>query len=489
LLKTVAVIGSGIAGLSIANRLVSKGFEVTIFEANDFPGGKITEHRENGYRFDMGPSVLTMPHYLDELFEIAGEDPRQYFNYERLDPVFKYFFEDGNCIQTHASKEKTIEELVSKTTVAKADVETFFKRAEEKLLLTDPVFLQRSLHIWKNYLDMATLKGVLNFHRIEAFTTMADANLKLFKDEKVTAIFNQYAAYNGSSPFLAPATLNLIAHYELSLGAFYPKGGMHSITESLLQLAKHQGVNIELNSSVDRVLIENKRAIGVSVKGRPQKFDLVVSNADVSKTYSDLIPNQSKPTRVLEQPKSSSVIVFYWGIKREFDSLGLHNMFMSANQKTENEAIFKSKTISSDPTVYLYISSKGNKGDAPKGFENWFAMITVPHNSGQDWDSLVDQARKDVLLKLSRILKTDIEPLIGYEHVLDPRTVEAMTGCTAGSIYGNSSNGKFAAFLRHPNFSSKIKNLFFCGGSVHPGSSIPLSLLSAKITSNLIEKD
>ena len=469
----------------MAIRSAIRGFSVTVFEANETVGGKIGELGSDGFRFDMGPSVLTMPSYIDELFELAGEDPREHFNYKRLEPVFNYLFDDGTLIQTHDSIEKTIAELAGKTSVKKEDLIIFFKRAERKLELTDPVFLQRSLHKWRNYFDKETAKGVLNFNQIEAFVSMAESNAKLFKDEKVEAIFNQYAGYNGSSPFLAPATLNLIAYYELGLGAFYPEGGMRSVITALHNLAKRVGVKFELNAKVESIVTKGNRASGVLVNGAEKQFDRIISNADVQKTF-EMIPEVQGPKKILNQPRSSSAIVFFCGIKGENEQLGLHNMFMSSNQQAENQALFEQQDLSDDPTVYLYISSKMNRSDAPEGHENWFVMVPTPHNSGQDWDEMVAKARASAINKISKRLGVDVGSMIVSEHQMDPRDLESKTGSWKGSIYGNSSNGMFAAFLRHPNFSQKIKNLYFCGGSVHPGSGIPLCLLSAKITSGLI---
>lgn len=484
--KHIAIIGGGIAGLAVAIRLAVKGHEVELFEANSYLGGKIAEQQLGGYRFDMGPSVLTMPKYIDELFELAGENPRDHFNYERLDPIFQYFFDDGTVLQTHADTERLIEEFTSKTTVRAEDLRTFFRRSKEKLELTDEVFLQRSLHQWTNYLDWPTLRGILNFHKVEAFTTMAEANRKLLKDEKVAAIFNQYASYNGSDPFAAPATLNLISHYEITLGAYYPKGGMRTIINALVELAERVGVKAQVNARVERLTVNGSQCSGLVVNGEEKAFDVVVSNSDIFKTYHQLMPEQKRPERILNQPKSSSVIVFYWGIKKEFPQLKLHNMFMGSDQRTEYQKVFDEKAVADYPTVYLYIGSKKNPDDAPAGCENWFVLVTVPNNSGQDWDALVAATRKNVLRKFEHVIGEEIESHIEQESTLDPRLAEQMTGSAQGAIFGNSSNGKFAAFLRHPNFSSKIKNLYFCGGSVHPGSGVPLCLLSAKITAGML---
>ncbi len=178
--------------------------------------------------------------------------------------------------------------------------------------------------------------------------------------------------------------------------------------------------------------------------------------------------------------------IFYWGIKREFAGLDLHNIFFSKNYKAEFEHIFQQKTISPDPTVYVNITSKFSPEDAPEASENWFVMVNVPHNSGQEWPDLVTTTREVVIQKISKALNTDLHAYITCEQVWDPVGIEADTSSFAGALYGSSSNNRLAAFLRHPNFTSKVKGLYFCGGSVHPGGGIPLCLLSAKIVSDLI---
>jgi phytoene dehydrogenase-like protein len=195
---------------------------------------------------------------------------------------------------------------------------------------------------------------------------------------------------------------------------------------------------------------------------------------------------QKQPKLLLDQPKSSSALIFYWGIKQHFPELDLHNILFSEDYKTEFDHIFKKGSIYHDPTVYINITSVCKADDAPPGCMNWFTMINVPNNQGQEWDKLIAVARENIISKVNRILKTDLEPLIKVEEILDPRTIESKTSSAQGALYGNSSNNKFAAFLRHANFSSDIKNLYFCGGSVHPGGGIPLSLLSAKIMTEIV---
>lgn len=316
--------------------------------------------------------------------------------------------------------------------------------------------------------------------------TMNTSNESRFKDRRIIQLFNRYATYNGSDPYQTPATLNIIPHLEFNLGAFYPVKGMHSITESLFTLAKDLGVEFVFGRKVEKILIENKTAVGIQLDGKKIFFTKVVSNMDMVNTYKKLLPENLHPKKLLTQPKSSSAVIFYWGINTTFEELDVHNIFFSSNYREEFDFIFNKKAISSDPTIYINITSKFKKDDAPDGCENWFTMINVPNNSGQDWDELIFNARKNIIQKLNRILKIDVEPLIVCEKILDPRLIEARTSSYAGALYGNSSNNRFAAFLRHPNHQPKIKNLYFCGGSVHPGGGIPLCLLSAKIVSEMI---
>jgi phytoene dehydrogenase-like protein len=250
-------------------------------------------------------------------------------------------------------------------------------------------------------------------------------------------------------------------------------------------LAQKHGVKFSFNAPVEKIIIENNIAKGVIIKGEKILCDAVISNQDVTNTYRYLLSNSNRP--FLKNEPSSSAIIFYWGIKREYKELGLHNILFSENYENEFEQIFKNKTVGNDPTLYVNITAKLNKSDAPKECENWFVMVNVPHDSGQNWDILIEKTKASVIAKINRILKTNIENFIEVESVLDPISIESKTGSFAGALYGSSSNKKMAAFFRHSNFSKTFKGLYFTGGSVHPGGGIPLCLLSAKITSDLIK--
>jgi phytoene dehydrogenase-like protein len=261
---------------------------------------------------------------------------------------------------------------------------------------------------------------------------------------------------------------------------------MNSITTSLVKLAEDLGVEFTYNKQVDEILLDasQKRVKGVMINGKCVESNSIISNMDVYFTYKQLLPKIKLPARTLSQERSSSAIIFYWGIKNEFPALDLHNIFFSKNYKEEFDTIFNKKTMYNDPTVYINITSKILKSDAPDNSENWFVMVNAPANHEQDWDNLISETRKNIISKINHVLKTNIENLIATEEILDPRSIESKTLSYQGSLYGTSSNSKFAAFLRHPNFKRNIDGLFFVGGSVHPGGGIPLCLLSAKIATS-----
>jgi phytoene desaturase len=310
---------------------------------------------------------------------------------------------------------------------------------------------------------------------------MNQINSQTFRNPKTVQFFNRFATYNGSNPYIAPATLNIIPHLEFGVGTYFPIKGMNSITHSLFELAQRHGVVFHFNAKVNRITNEKNKATGIEVGGKIMLADAVISNMDVFPTYKKLLPQFDMPKQVKHVESSSSALIFYWGINHSFKELGLHNILFSENYQKEFETIFDKQRIDSDPTIYINISSKCKADDAPTGCENWFVMINVPSNQGQDWDTLIQEARQNIISKINRILKTDIETLIANESILDPRSIEGKTSSFRGALYGSSSNNVFSAFFRHPNFSRKINNLYFCGGSVHPGGGIPLCLLSAKI--------
>ena len=485
-MKKGIVIGSGIAGLASALRLKAKGYDVTVFEANQHAGGKLHAFDRDGFRFDYGPSLFTMPHFVDELFELFGENPRDHFNYTKKASICSYFWEDGDRFVASAEKNQFIEEAATQFGEPRENLERYLKNSEKKYDLTSTLFLEKSLHKASTYLSKDALKSVLSIGSLHLNKSLNSVNEHYFSNPKLTQLFNRYATYNGSNPYVTPGIMSLIPQLEMRFGTYYPRGGMHEISQSLYRFATAKGIEFCFNAKVEEVVEEHGHVSGVKLQHQFHPADLVICNMDIFSAYRSILKNAKKPTRVLKQERSSSALIFYWGIQKSFPQLDLHNIFFSSDYEQEFKAIFEDHTLIDDPTIYINITSKEEPSHAAENGENWFVMINTPSNKGQDWDDLRQKAKSAILKKLSRILKTNIEALIVTEEIVDPVTIERDSLSHEGSLYGTSSNSKFAAFLRHPNFSSTIKDLFFCGGSAHPGGGIPLCLLSAKIVSDLI---
>lgn len=486
IMSQALVIGAGIAGIATALRLRKKGYEVTVLEANAYAGGKLHAFTLGNYRFDLGPSLFTMPQFVDELFLLFNKDPRTHFNYIRKTTICNYFWDDGTFFSAAAHPETFARAAASVFEEREDRIRAYLRSSKIKYDLTAPLFLERSLHRASTYLSSQTLKAIFRIHRLDLSRSLHKTNKDYFRNPKLIQLFNRYATYNGSSPYITPGIMSMIPHLEMHYGTYLPLGGMHEISQSLYRLAEEVGVSFRFNEKVTGIRVESGRVKGVSTAQGQIDAEVVVSNMDIVPTYRKLLPNEKAPERTLKQERSSSALIFYWGIDREFPQLDLHNILFSDNYEAEFDQLFHKKDIYTDPTVYINITSKDEKGDAPKGHENWFVMINAPGNYEQDWPALLSRTRQQVIKKINKVLNVDIIPHIREEHILDPRGIEANTSSYRGALYGAASNDPFAAFLRHPNFTQKIKNLYFCGGSVHPGGGIPLCLLSAKIVEDLV---
>lgn len=484
--KTAGVIGGGVAGMATAARLAKAGYKVTLFEAGAELGGKLTDERWEGFRFDKGPSLFTMPELLEELFADCGERLSDYLHYDQLALVTRYFYPDGTQVNAFSNIDQFAAELEQQIGEKQSRTKAYFKRAKLMYDTTAPVFLDRSLHDWSNLLRFSTFLKVLRIPWLGVFGTMHRFNQKWFKHARTVQLFDRFATYNGSNPYKAPATLNLISYIEHGKGAFYPQGGMIEIRNALAKLMEKLGVTVRLNTRVDKFFIHDKKLKGVTIGHDRELFTLVVSAVDVMQVRASMYPRNMRKNQQKAPELSSSAIIYHWAIKGEYPALDLHNIFFSPHYKREFEAIAKGE-LTSDPTIYVYISSKNNRADAPAGHENWFVMVNTPPNAGQDWDAYISKTRTYLHQHLSAALKVPIADLILHETVMDPRDIERNTGSVGGAIYGPASNNKWAAFLRQSNRHGQIKGLYFAGGSVHPGGGIPLCLLSARITTELIQ--
>ncbi len=485
------VIGAGIGGLAASVRLAAKGYAVEVYEAADGPGGKLGELTSGGYRFDRGLYVFTRPDLVEELFDVAGVPMEGRFAYHRLEESNRYFWEDGTEVTGWSDPGRLAVEMESRLGVDRDLVMDHLRRADELLRSTGRTFMERSLQRWRDLPRDEVFRSLASIGPGELFNSLHRTNEKALGGvAKAVQLFDRFATYNGSDPHRTPGLMRMIAGLEHGQGAYYPEGGMYRITEAIHRLAVDLGVDFHFNAPVERILLNmgQDHVQGVLVNGRVRDASVVVSNMDILPTYRHLLPDLKAPERVLRQERSSSALVFYWGVRARLPRLGLHNILFSRDYRNEFGQLFDALRPPEDPTVYINITNVHTPDDAPEGCSNWFTMINAPRDVGQYSMNIVAQAREHILAKIERTLGRDIAPLIEVEEVLDPRGIAARTSSHQGSIYGTSSNSPWAAFLRHGNSHRKVRGLLFCGGSVHPGGGIPLALLSARIaTSSLAQ--
>lgn len=490
-MKKVIIIGAGLGGLSAAIRLAAKDFSVCIVEKNETAGGKVNFVESDGYSFDTGASLLTMPHVFRELFEAAGKRLENYLELTALEPICRYFWTDGTHFDAFQDLRKTIAEIEK---IAPRDVENFQKYladSRKKYEIAEKTFLAHSLNDLPKLLRPKYLKDLI---AISVLKTLAAHNRKYFQSDKLRQLFNRFATYNGSSPFKVPATFALIPFVEFGLGAWAVKGGIYQIPRALEKLARELKVEFRFNSQSEKILIENKKAVGVRLKtGEIIEGDFVIANSDAVETYRSLIDAKHRKSfsdkRIENTEPSCSGFVLLIGAKKKFENLAHHNIFFSDDYEAEFEAIFDRKCPASNPTIYVCATSRTDATQAPPNSENLFVLVNAPYTSLRtNWTKEARNYRDLIIKKLEDSGLEGLEKSIEFEKIITPEDLEMKYLANKGSIYGVSSNSIFAAFMRPPNRSRDVQNLFFSSGSTHPGGGMPLVLLSGKMAAEMIER-
>lgn len=505
--KGVAVIGGGLGALSGAIRLAQLGFSVQLFEKNPKIGGKVNEVVLENYRFDTGASLLTMPFVIDELFDFAGFKRSDYLDFVPIDPICRYFFPDGSMMDASADKGKMETAIAQLSPNDVKAYKRFLKYAERIHNLTAEIFMFTPIHEFRKLMRLRYFRTLFRLHQIDPFRTVHQSVSCFFSDPRLVQLFDRYATYNGSDPFQAPATLNIIPYIEYELGGYYIKGGIYRLVEALEVVARERGVQIYTSAEVERICRVDKRVNGVQINGETVDADYVLCGADAVVAYHKLIltknatPTSMLKARVLGQghqhqrekvnqlEPSLSGMVFLWGLKGKHPRLAHHNIIFSSDYNAEFRQIFKHQRVPDEPTIYIAITSKADAAHAPVDGENWFVLLNMPYLvPGQLWEKEKVRMRVVVLDRLKQ-LGFDIADQIEVEQIYTPEDFAELYASNQGSIYGVSSNSKTTAFKRLPNRSRLLKGLYFAGGSVHPGGGIPLVMLSGKMAATLIAED
>lgn len=477
----IVVIGGGIAGLVSACLFAKDGHSVTLLEQNKQVGGKLNQVTESGYRFDTGPSLLTMPFVLERVFEYCGTHLEEELDIAPLDPMCRYQFADGEVFENFSDLPATLKEIEKFAPDDTENYVRFLGKTANIYQKTAETFLFNPLAEWKDFKSVT----FSDLFKIDAHKTVSQIIEKQFNSRHLQFFFKRFATYNGSDPSKAPATLNVIPYVELCQGGFYVKGGMYQIARSLAKLAQSMGVDIQTGVKVKQIVTKQRSVKGVTTKDDQHlSCDVVISNADSVDTYTNLFNDEQMKPRKKEAMRSlepsSSGFVLLLGVSKQFDRLKHHNIFFPSNYEEEFKSLFDRREPVQKPAVYVANTSYTDPDDAPEGHSNLFVLVNAPAlTKNHDWASLREGYAQKIINRLEMEGLTGLSKHIEYQSIIDPQDFYDQYGSHKGSIYGISSNSKFSAFLRPRNQSSEIDGLFLVGGSTHPGGGIPLVTLSA----------
>ncbi len=493
----VAVIGAGLAGLAAACTLAARGHKVVLFEKNDWLGGKAAEWAQDGYRFDMGPTILTVPRVLERIFAEAGKRMEDRLDLRRLDPQWRCFFEDGsvlNLVQDIAEMKATLADYAPGT---EAGYEDFIGMSAKLHEISEKFFFWKSvedvfdtLDLKKN-LDLATLKDVLS---LRMGTTVAGQIRRRVKDGRVAQMLDHFVQYVGSSPYGSPAVLCSIAHMQTNDGVWYPIGGTRAVPVALEQLARELGVEIRLGTGVTRILSENGRVSGVETEdGQTLCVSAVVSNMDAVRTYRELVggaPAEAFARRWKREPACSGVVL-YLGLDRAYPHLAHHNFVFSTDPEVEFGQIYGKGEPADDPTCYVAAPSRTEPGVAPEGGEALYILVHTPYlRPHHDWSQMLPGYRRVILDKMARCAgMPDLESRIRVERALTPQDIHDRYSVLDGAIYGLASHGRMFGAFKPGNRSRDLAGLYLAGGAAHPGPGMPMVLMSGWIAADTLDAD
>jgi phytoene desaturase len=474
------IIGAGVGGMITALRLAARGRSVLVCERNATVGGKLAVYQRDGFTFDMGPSLLTLPAVFDDAFRLAGTTLADECDLIRLDPSFRYFWPDGSTVTFRDEPVATAEALESFSNGAGAEYLQYLERARTIWQVSERTFFAGDMHGRLSLLRR--MRSPRDLSRIDARRTLHSRAEAQFRDPRLVQWLGRYATYSGSDPRQVPATLGCIAAVEADLGAWYVRGGLGALCSAIERVARRAGVEFRTNADVQRIIVQRNRAKGVVVDDEELHSDVVIANADAEHLYRDLAPDAKALRRVERAGRSTSGIAVVAGVAGRTPHIDHHNVWFSSDYAREFDDITAGR-VPRTPTIYGCVSSVTDPTQAPAGDENWFLLINVPPRD----ELQVAEAGEWMLAQLAKT-GPDLRRRVKFLEVVGPADFARKVRAPGGAIYGTSSNGRSAAF-RRPAIRSAVRGMYLVGGSTHPGGGLPLVAMSARITSDVVLRD
>lgn len=494
----VGVIGGGLGGLAAACTLAARGHKVTLFERNSWFGGKAAVLESDGFRFDMGPTILTMPSVLKRIFAEAGREHDKELELVHLDPQWGCFFEDGSRLDLVEDVDAMAESIGSFGKPEHADLYRGFMELSKKYHeITDKYFFYKAVGTLRDTFKIpgiSKLTLLQDLMRMRSGSTMAATLKKYLHDDRVFQMAEHFTQYVGSSPKLAPPILCGIAHMQSSEGVWYPMGGTRAVPTALERLARELGVNMRSEVRVSKILTDGGAATGVEIEdGSSETFDAVISNMDSVRTHRELIGgavSKSFDRRRKYEPACSGVVL-YLGLDKRYDHMPHHSFVFSRDTNEEYDAIYTKGEPAPDPTCYVCAPTCTETAVAPAGGEALYILVHTPFlRDRHDWSTMLPEYRDVILKKLERTGGfKDIEKRIVFESALTPVNIHERYAVLQGAIYGLASHGRFFGAFKPGNRSRDLKGLYLAGGSAHPGPGMPMALMSGWIAADALDAD
>ncbi|MEM6691544.1 MAG: phytoene desaturase family protein [Planctomycetota bacterium] len=509
--RQVIVIGGGLAGLASACVAAARGHRVTLMDKNPWVGGKAAQHAAEGYRFDMGPTILTLPSVLKRIFEEAGERLEDSMDMIELDPQWRCFFE-GSGVSGNVDEHNTVLDLVKNTDEMRRNIDDFSKdqtrssQGYERFMqmsqqlhgVSDRFFFWRSVGGLRDTMEVggafsaAVLKDVMSLRMGQS---VAKVVRKHVPDERVSQMMDHFTQYVGSSPYNSPAVLCGIAHMQTEEGIWYPIGGTRAVPEALAGLAQRLGVEIQTEADVVRINTADGAVNGVTTAdGEFHPAEAVISNCDAVRTYRELLDGTEESRRFEKKndhEPACSGVVLYLGLKKRYEHLLHHNFVFSRDPHAEFDAIYNQGKPAPDPTAYVCAPVQSEPGVAPEGGEALYILVHTPYlRPDHNWKEMLPKYREVILDKMERAAGCEgIRDNIAYEASLTPEGIHNRYRVLNGAIYGLASHGKYLGAFKPANRRRDLRGLYLAGGAAHPGPGMPMVMMSGWIAGDSLDQD
>ncbi len=491
-MKRVVVIGAGVGGLATAARLAKAGYGVTVLEKTGRPGGRMSTIQEEGYTFDTGPSLFLMPATYRQTYEDLGVRMEDCLDLVQIDPTYRLHFHDGSTLSLSNDMIAMRDQLDAMEPGAFERLLRFLEQGCRRYNRSLESFVGRNFYTAGEYFSIANLP--LLFQLKPLVKHYADTS-QYFRDPRLRAAFSFQNMYLGLSPYDAPATYSLLQYTELAEGVWYPRQGMYEVVQSLLRLAEGYGARFLFDAPVERIDVEGSQTTGVTIAGGERvPADVVIANADLPYVYDRLLPGDPSAPGIQRLKHTSSALMFYWGVRGERSPQLLHhNVFLSEHEyESSFREIFYGHSLPAEPSFYIHAPVRTAPTFAPADHDALMVLVPTGHldtEQNQDWPALQDRARRWVVERLAGIGVPDVAGRITFERTITPPDYREVWNLSKGAAFGLSHNLTQVGYLRPRNRHKAYGNLYFVGASTHPGTGVPLVMLSAKLVAERVEKE